>query len=241
MTMMCGSCSNENAFKAVFMWYRMKERGGRLDFSHEEIASCMYNQPPGSPKMSIMSFKRGAALIIDEVQTGCGPTGKMWCHEHFDLPTPPDVVTFSKKMLIGGFYFKPQFKAPHPYRIFNTWMGDPGKLILLECVLKVMRQNNLLCLVEQSGTILKNGLLELETEYPFHINSVRGRGTFLSFNVSSTAMRDKLIINLKKNGVLCGACGETSIRLRPALIFAPKHAQIYLDILRKTLNKLYCP
>ena len=36
---------------------------------------------------------------MDEVQTGCGPTGKMWCHEHFDLPEPADFVTFSKKML----------------------------------------------------------------------------------------------------------------------------------------------
>ncbi|CAH0382647.1 unnamed protein product [Bemisia tabaci] len=51
----------------------------------------------------------GAALIIDEVQTGGGPTGKFWCHEHFNLPEAPDIVTFSKKMLTGGYYLKPQF------------------------------------------------------------------------------------------------------------------------------------
>lgn len=52
----------------------------------------------------------GAAFLIDEVQTGGGPTGKMWCHEHFNLPEAPDIVTFSKKMLTGGYYFKEEFK-----------------------------------------------------------------------------------------------------------------------------------
>ncbi|RVE43445.1 hypothetical protein evm_011896 [Chilo suppressalis] len=162
----------------------------------------------------------------------------MWCHEHFELPSPPDVVTFSKKMLTGGFYYKPNFKAPQAYRIFNTWMGDPGKLILLECVLKVIKQDNLLSLVEKSGSILKKGLHLLETEYPCMINSVRGRGTFLAFNAANATLRDKINISLKENGILSGACGDTSIRLRPSLTFTPKHAEIYLDILKKTLKHL---
>lgn len=49
-------------------------------------------------------FQHDAALLIDEVQTGGGPTGKMWCHEHFNLDSPPDLVTFSKKMQLGGYY-----------------------------------------------------------------------------------------------------------------------------------------
>ncbi|KAH9630352.1 hypothetical protein HF086_004485 [Spodoptera exigua] len=138
---------------------------------------------------------RGVGLILDEVQTGCGPTGKMWCHEHFNLPSPPDLVTFSKKMLTGGFYFKPEYMPPQPLRIFNTWMGDPSKLILLEKVIQVIKNDNLLQLVEETGKVLKCG-------------------------------------------VLGGACGVSSIRLRPALIFQPKHAEIFLDILRKTLRQL---
>ena len=47
----------------------------------------------------------GTYFIVDEVQTGGGATGRMWYHETWDLPTPPDVVIFSKKMLTGGFYF----------------------------------------------------------------------------------------------------------------------------------------
>jgi 4-aminobutyrate aminotransferase/(S)-3-amino-2-methylpropionate transaminase len=48
--------------------------------------------------------KHGVAFIVDEVQTGVGPTGKFWAHEHWDLFSPPDVVTFSKKMQAAGFY-----------------------------------------------------------------------------------------------------------------------------------------
>ncbi|XP_026758126.2 4-aminobutyrate aminotransferase, mitochondrial [Galleria mellonella] len=341
-TMMCGSCSNENAYKAVFMWYRTKERGGKTDFTPEEMNSCMLNQSPGSPNLSIMSFqgsfhgrtfgalsttrskpihkldcpafdwpvapfpryrypleeyqrenqqedqkcleqvadiiekykkktnpvagiivepiqseggdyeaspeffqnlqkickKKGVALIIDEVQTGCGPTGKMWCYQHFNLPSPPDVLTFSKKMLTGGFYFSNDFKPAQAYRIFNTWMGDPGKLILLERVLKVIKEDNLISLVNKSGKVLKDGLHQIEKEFPNLVNSVRGRGTFLSFNSCNTETRDKINNNLKKNGVIGGVCGETAIRLRPALVFQPKHAEIYLDMLRKTLKEM---
>ena len=57
---------------------------------------------------------------MDEVQTGGGPTGKIWAHEYFELETAPDIVTFSKKMLTGGIYHKPEFRPKQAYRIFET-------------------------------------------------------------------------------------------------------------------------
>jgi len=55
-TMMCGSCSNENAIKNIFIRHMRKQRGDNISFSEEEINSCMINLPPGAPKLSIMSF-----------------------------------------------------------------------------------------------------------------------------------------------------------------------------------------
>lgn len=92
------------------------------------------------------------------------------------------------------------FRPSHPYRVFNTWMGDPGKLILLEKVLKVIKNENLLSLVNETGKILKDGLHKLENEFPQLINSVRGRGTFLAYNAADTQCRDKIVADLKKNG-----------------------------------------
>ncbi len=54
--MMCGSCSNENAFKAVCIWYASKHRNGKA-FTDEELKSSMLNKSPGSPSVSIMSFE----------------------------------------------------------------------------------------------------------------------------------------------------------------------------------------
>ncbi|XP_019866983.1 4-aminobutyrate aminotransferase, mitochondrial [Aethina tumida] len=339
-TMMCGSCSNENAYKALFMSYRARERGG-ADFSPEELETCMINKPPGCPDLSLLSFHGGfhgrtmgtlatthskaihkidvpsldwpiahfpqykypleenvrenkaqdekclaevedlivqwqkkgkpvagivvepiqseggdneaspeffqklqkiakkynAGFLIDEVQTGAGATGKMWCHEYFNLESPPDIVTFSKKMLTGGYFHSIEQRAKQPYRIFNTWMGEPSKILLLEAFIKVLKQQNLLDNVNKTGQVLKTGLLQLEKEFPNLIHSVRGRGTFLAFHAQNAKLRDDIVARLKNKGVLLGGCGNDSVRLRPALIFQPTHAVILLDRLRAVLKE----
>ncbi|XP_058463797.1 4-aminobutyrate aminotransferase, mitochondrial [Malaya genurostris] len=341
-TMMCGSCSNENAFKNIFIWYQNKQRGATSSFTEQEIQSCMINQAPGAPKLSIMSFhgafhgrtlgclstthskyihkidipsfdwpiapfpnykyplednvrenaqedarclaeveslievyakkgipvagiiiepiqseggdneaspeffqslqkiakKHGSAFLMDEVQTGGGPTGKMWCHEHFNLESAPDVVTFSKKMQLGGYYYGGHMKPDKPYRVFNTWMGDPGKLILLESVLKVIKQDSLLKNVEKAGAKLKKGLIQAQNDYPQLLNSTRGRGTFLAITCASSKLRDDIVGALKQKGILSGGCGEESIRFRPALIFQEKHVDIFLDKFNQVLKEV---
>lgn len=322
--------------------YRRKQRGVDADFTKEEIDSCMINQVPGAPKLSILSFhgafhgrtmgvlstthskyihkidvpafdwpiarfpiykypleenvsenkkedqkclaevedliniynkkgievvgitvepiqseggdneaspeffqglqnltkQYGMSLLIDEVQTGGGPTGKFWCHEHFNLESPPDIVTFSKKMQIGGFYHHEEMKAAQPYRVFNTWMGDPGKLILLEEVLKVIKRDNLLENVNRVGAVLRKGLLDAQKEYPHLLHSTRGRGTFLAISAVNTKARDEIVGQLKAKGIQSGGCGDYSIRFRPALIFQEKHAHIFLDKFREVLKEL---
>lgn len=79
-------------------------------------------------------------------------------------------------------------------------MGDPGKLVLLEKVIKVIKQEKLLDLVRKTGAVLKPGLHELEKEFSTHINSVRGRGTFLAYNSPTTELRDKIFTNMRKKG-----------------------------------------
>ena len=57
--MMCGTCSNENGIKLIFMRYMDKLRGGRAEFTKEELETTMQHQSPGSPKLSILAFKGG--------------------------------------------------------------------------------------------------------------------------------------------------------------------------------------
>jgi len=330
--MMCGSCSNENAFKAICIWYANKARNGK-PFTDEELKSTMINKAPGSPEVSLMSFegafhgrtfgalacthskaihkldipsfdwpiapfprykypleenvrenqqedqrclarieelfhqykskknpvvgviiepiqseggdyhgspaffqqlqkltkKNSAALLIDEVQTGLGATGKFWAHEHFNLPEAPDLVTFSKKFQTGGYFAKSEFQPQQPYRIFNTWMGEPAKMLVLEAILKTVREENLIENTRQTGEVLLKGLNDLGKKYSQLFQNARGRGTFCAFDMPSAAIRDKFVGQMRNAGIQMGACGDVAVRFRPALIFAERHANIVLE------------
>lgn len=182
--------------------------------------------------------KHGSALIIDEVQTGGGSTGRWWCHEHFDLDGPPDIVTFSKKMLLGGYYLREEFVPKQAYRVFNTWMGDGARLALLGAVLEEVKRAGLLALAQRAGARLERGIAELQREHPQLLSAARGRGTFRAVDLPTPQKRDQLLKELKKRGVQAGACGTSAMRLRPALIFGERHADIFLDRFRDALKHL---
>lgn len=182
--------------------------------------------------------KNNIAFICDEVQTGCGPTGKFWAHEHWNLPEPPDFVTFSKKMLLGGYFYNHSFRPKQAYRVFNTWMGDPSKLILLEKVIAVIQNENLVTKIEETGKKLLRGIEELQKKFPDHISNARGKGTFCAFDLKDGPTRDKLVDKLALNGIYSGGCGDKSIRVRTALVFNDKHKDILLDKLEQVSKSL---
>ncbi len=62
----------------------------------------------------------------DEVQTGVGATGNFWASEKWDLPTPPDFLTFSKKMQAAGFYHNVDTRPPQAYRNFVSRIRIEG-------------------------------------------------------------------------------------------------------------------
>ncbi|CAF1000465.1 unnamed protein product [Adineta steineri] len=338
--MMCGSCSNENAFKAICIWHANKNRNGKA-FTEEELKSSLYNQAPGCPTVSIMSFEGGfhgrtfgalscthskaihkldipsfdwpiapfprykypleenqrenqkedekclarieelfheykskqnpvvgvvvepiqseggdyhgsatffqrlqklikknnAALLIDEVQTGLGATGKFWAHEHFNLPESPDLVSFSKKFQTGGYFAKSEFQPKQPYRIFNTWMGEPAKMLVLDAILKTVKQENLIENTKKTGDVLLTGLKNLNQKYPQLFYNIRGLGTFCAFDMPNASVRDKFLVQMRNAGIQMGACGDVAVRFRPALIFAEKHANIVLDKMNEVAKK----
>merc|ERR1711936_238408 len=85
----------------------------------------------GSPKffqgLAAICKKYDISLMMDEVQTGAGASGKMWCHQHFDIEA--DVVSFSKKMLSGGIYHNLEHRPPHPgSRSWNSLCSGRGQL-----------------------------------------------------------------------------------------------------------------
>jgi 4-aminobutyrate aminotransferase/(S)-3-amino-2-methylpropionate transaminase len=79
-------------------------------------------------------------------------------------------------------------------------MGDPGKLILLDGVLDVIKKEKLLAQVTKTGERLLTGLKKLQNEFPALMSRARGRGTFLAFTCASPKLRDDLVSRLKTKG-----------------------------------------
>jgi len=165
----------------------------------------------------------GAAFIVDEVQTGGGATGTFWAHEAWGLDDPPDMVTFSKKMQVGGFYLRAALAPAEAYRIFNTWLGDPLRAAQLEVVCEVMERDNLLARVQDTGAHLLGSLEALQDRFPTVLSQARGVGTFCAIDVRDASTRDRFVDAMRQRGVETGGSGERSIRFRPALTLTRSH------------------
>lgn len=183
-----------------------------------------------------LTKKHGVLLIVDEVQTGVGATGKFWAHEHWDLPDPPDMVTFSKKAQTAGYYFGDHSLRPNkPYRQFNTWMGDPARALLFRGIIQVIEDRDLVTSTARTGDYLYSKLEALAQKYPGQFNNLRGKGqgTFIAFDNPD---RDGFLKKAKKFGINIGGSGATAVRLRPMLIFEEKHADILVEALEKIVS-----
>jgi 4-aminobutyrate aminotransferase / (S)-3-amino-2-methylpropionate transaminase len=181
--------------------------------------------------------KYGGLFIVDEVQTGGGPTGRFWAHEHWGPSADPDIVTFAKKMQVSGFYYKQHLTVGDPEELYNRHHGDMLRLLDLKTILGIIKADRLVKNADITGMQLKAGLMSLSARYPI-MSNVRGVGTFLAYDLKDDPMAAELVKELIKVGVNSGLCGNKSIRMRPSLVFAAKHAALYLERLEFALQRL---
>lgn len=170
-----------------------------------------------------MCLQYEKTFIVDEVQTGVGATGKMWAHEHWELDTPPDIVTFAKKMQIAGYFCSKKYRPCQPFQIYNTWLGDPVRLTMANIIGDVIHDEGLLDRVTSVGYYLMNEMKNIP-----YLDNVRGMGTFIAFDCED---HQNIVSRLMDNGVLIGSCGQNTIRIRPNLIFSYEEANVLLDAL----------
>ncbi len=214
---------------------------------HNPVAAAVIEpiQSEGGDNHASPAFFRGlreitkrqnVLLIVDEVQTGVGATGKFWAHDHWNLLDPPDMVTFSKKAQTAGYYFGNNDLRPNkPYRQFNTWMGDPARAILFRAIIDEIERLGLVENTARTGEYLYGGLERLAERYPAEIQNLRGKGqgTFLAWD---SPRRDEFLKQAKGWGVNIGGSGERAVRLRPMLIFQRHHADILLEAVEKLVS-----
>jgi L-lysine 6-transaminase len=181
-------------------------------------------------------------LIYDEVQTGLGLTGKMWCHQHFN-GAMPDAIAFGKKTQVCGCLVGEKvdeiptnvFKISS--RINSTWGGNLVDMVRAEKILEIIQEEKLVKNAEKMGAYLLKELEKVQTEFPQIISNARGRGLMMAFDLPNAEERKELVGNLFKNGLAVLGCGEKSIRFRPHMTLNKEEADSAIEILRKTLKK----
>ncbi|KKA29445.1 hypothetical protein TD95_002699 [Thielaviopsis punctulata] len=182
--------------------------------------------------------KHGVAMIVDEVQTGFGSTGKFWAHEHWNLTSPPDLVTFSKKAQTAGYYFGDELLIPDKaYRQFNTWIGDLARVLVSKAIIEEIQAGDLVAQTARVGELLYAEIEKLAAKYPGKLTNLRGKGmgTYIAFDTPDAA---KLVAAMRKLGIMIGSCGKNTIRLRPMLIFTEKHIPQLIGALDQAVSQL---
>ena len=171
-------------------------------------------------------------LIIDEVQTGIGRTGSLFCFQQYDIR--PDVVTMAKG-LGGGMPIGAVLAAESCSKVLTpgthatTFGGTPIVCAAANAVLDTVGDGQFLTQVREKGEYLKNGILALGSS---NIHGVRGMGLMLGIIVDEgkhAAFANKLI----EKGVLAITAGKNVVRLLPPLTISKEEMDEALHIMKE--------
>jgi 4-aminobutyrate aminotransferase / (S)-3-amino-2-methylpropionate transaminase len=185
-----------------------------------------------------LAKKAGAALILDEVQTGCGPSGKLWAHEHMELPEPPDMVTFGKKMQMGGFFATAEYAISQFGRMYQTRNGDRARAMVGLTILRTIEKEKLLANVAQTGAHFLAKIEELAERFPSLVTAPRGHGFLLAFDLPTPALRDDFLKRAQRLGVMATYTGSRSVRMRPHLVTGRAEVDDAIDVFSEVLGAM---
>jgi acetylornithine/N-succinyldiaminopimelate aminotransferase len=177
-------------------------------------------------------------LIIDEVQTGIGRTGKRYAYEHFGLD--PDIVTLAKGLgngfPIGAMLGKRKLaEAFGPGSHGTTFGGNPLACAVSQSVLNIIFNDEFLNEVDRKGKNFKeqleNHLIKLPSVY-----EIRGEGLLIGIECEEAG---ELIANLEEQGLLTVPAGKHVIRLLPPLNVTDEELSMALNTIQRVFTNMY--
>jgi 4-aminobutyrate aminotransferase len=200
------------------------------------------------PQLRALCDKYGILLIVDEIQSGIGRTGKWWAIEHEAVE--PDIVCFAKGIAsglpIGGIIAKDEVidiwgAGAHG----STFGGNPIACAAALATLKTIEKEGLLEQAQETGEYIIDAVTELAGRHP-SIGDIRGRGLMVGIEfVKDRAtkkrardLRNALIQRTFEEGLLMIPCGSNSVRMTPPLNI-PRHlVNEGLEIFEKVLTEV---
>lgn len=182
----------------------------------------------------------GILLIIDEVQTGFGRTGKLFAIEHYDVE--PDIMTMAKALAngtpVGAFTARAEIADAYTRPGASTLGGNPVTAAASLATLNYITKHDLAAKAAVLGKELQDGLITLQQKYPI-IGDIRGLGLMLGVELvykdKTPAIQetDFILEEMKNRGILIGKNGPN----RNVLAFQPPLVITTEDI-KKVLNNL---
>jgi acetylornithine aminotransferase/acetylornithine/N-succinyldiaminopimelate aminotransferase len=180
--------------------------------------------------------KHNLLLLLDEVQTGVGRTGKFFAHEHAGIH--PDAISMAKGlgggMPIGATWMREGIaRLFHPGQHGTTFGGTPLACAAALAVLDVIETENLLEKVTRQSASWKTALQTLAADHPQKITAIRGMGYLLG--VQMTDDPAPTIAKLRDSGLLAVAAGGNTIRLLPPLVATGQDLAKSVEIFRSVM------
>ncbi len=182
----------------------------------------------------------GILLIIDEVQTGFGRTGKLFAIEHYDVE--PDIMTMAKALAngtpVGAFTARAEIADAYTRPGASTLGGNPVTAAASLATLNYITKYDLAAKAAVLGKELQDGLITLQQKYPI-IGDIRGLGLMLGaelvYKDKTPAIKetDFILEEMKNRGILIGKNGPN----RNVLAFQPPLV-ITIEDIKKVLNNL---
>ncbi len=184
--------------------------------------------------------KHGALLILDEIQSGIGRSGKFFAYEKYGIK--PDIVTLAKGLAggvpIGAFICTEEVaKAFKPGDHGTTFGGNPLACAAANVVLDTVPNEKFLAHVEEVGAYFKDKLIGLQKKYPAQIKEIRGEGLILGAQLDKPKHSGVEIVNeCMKRGAIINCTVDTVLRFIPPLIITREQVDEVIKILDSVLG-----
>lgn len=191
-----------------------------------QIPSCEFLQ-----QLQQLCNATGTTLILDEIQSGCGRSGKFFAHQWAGIR--PDIITQAKGIgngfPIGLVLISPKFEAVYG-ELGTTFGGNHLACAAAEAVLEVFEEENLLSNVNRVGGFLLSELGKIEG-----IKEVRGRGLMIGIELDSPVkdIRRRLLFEER---VFTGVSGTNVIRLLPPLTLTMDEAADFIARFKRVMG-----
>ncbi len=188
------------------------------------------------PGLRKLCDESGALLILDEIQTGVGRTGRLWAYEHAGIE--PDVMTLAKALAngvpIGAMLARDEVaRTLGPGSHGTTFGGTPFVSSVALTTLQTLIEDKLPERAARTGRYLMDGLRRFATS-PGAIRDVRGRGLLIGIELDRPAA--PVVDACRDAGLLVLSAGERVLRLAPPLIVEPPDCDAALAILGRALQ-----